>query len=407
MNTRPTRAPAPPPAETIEADPRDRDHEITVEPIRAADLPAVRQHQASAAPAPAQRPERERVQLPTTGFAALADAIAGVMAEIKPVAKEGWNDFHKYNYARMQDLMGELTPLMGKHGVVVFQNEMDRDMFDEGRAMAVRYEFTIVHKSGEIWPERPIITGVSMCRTSNGKYDDKAFNKCHTSARKYFLLSLFQIPTDDAEDADNGGGEGGSQQNRPRPQGQRRPVPAPDGKLPPHGIAIIDGEAPGAWGKRFKNFIAKTESVAEIDSWYDLNAAAFNKLKGRFQEIYDDLVAAMDARNLALNAAAKPEDKISSGPAAGGDFPGDTKLVTKEVAKDEGEIPWQLDRKLSDSDKDWLMSLKEAFEQCTDVEQVAAEQESIMAPARESVSPYVWQKAADLLDAQIERVQRG
>jgi len=400
MNSRPTRAPAPP-AETTQADPRDRDHEITVESIRTNDLPAVHQQQASA---PAQpRAERERVSLPTTGFAALADAIAGVMAEIKPVAKEGWNDFHKYNYARMQDLMGELTPLMGKHGVVVFQNEMDRDMFDEGRAMAVRYEFTIVHKSGEIWPERPIITGVSMCRTSNGKYDDKAFNKCHTSARKYFLLSLFQIPTDDAEDADNGGA--GEQQQRPRPQGQRRPVPAPNGKLPPHSIAIIDGEAPEAWATRFNGFVAKAESAAEVDSWYGLNSGAFDKLKGRFPVVYDTLLDAMDARIAALSD--KPADKISSGPAAGSDFPGYTKLVTKETAKDDGEIPWALDRKLSDADKDWLMSLKEAFEQCGKVEEIAAEQESIMAPARETVSPYVWKKAADLLDAHIERVNRG
>jgi hypothetical protein len=196
MNQRPThRAPAPPETHadaTFDEVERGATIAATAQPNN---LPAQRAQNGSAAPETI--PEPEPVTLPVTGFANLAAGIAGVMAELKPVEKAGWNDFHKYKYARMQDLSTALTPLMGKHGIVVFQNELSRDMFDDGRAMAVRYQFTIVHKSGEIWPERPVITGVSMCRTSNGKYDDKAFNKCHTSARKYFLISLFQIPTDD------------------------------------------------------------------------------------------------------------------------------------------------------------------------------------------------------------------
>ena len=47
-------------------------------------------------------------------------------------------------------------------------------------------------------------TGVSTCRNSKGGWDDKSLNKCHTAARKYFLLSLFQIPTGEEDDADKG-----------------------------------------------------------------------------------------------------------------------------------------------------------------------------------------------------------
>lgn len=245
---RPSRAPAPPP-ETIYAQVHE---DATFDEVeRSNNLPARSTAPQRVVQAIPDRVEPEQAPLPATGFAKLAAAIAGVMAEIKPVEKEGWNDFHKYNYAKMQDLSRELTPLMGKHGIVIFQTEEGREMFDEGRAVAVRYRFTIVHSSGEIWPERPIQTGLSMCRTSNGKFDDKTLNKCHTSARKYFLLSLFQIPTSDDEDADSGGD--GEQQQRQRPQGQvRRPVPAPDGKLPPHSIQIIDQEARrrGASGSR-------------------------------------------------------------------------------------------------------------------------------------------------------------
>jgi hypothetical protein len=45
---------------------------------------------------------------------------------------------------------------------------------------------------------------VSTCRNSKGGWDDKSLNKCHTAARKYFLLALFQIPTGEEDDADQG-----------------------------------------------------------------------------------------------------------------------------------------------------------------------------------------------------------
>lgn len=231
--------------------------------------------------------------LPQTGFGNLAEAIANVMAEIKPVDKEGWNDFHKYRYAKMQDLSRELTPLMGKHGIVIFQTELSKSMFDEGNAIAIQYQFTITHKSGEIWPERPVQTGLSACRHRGG-FDDKAINKCHTAARKYFLLSLFQIPTSDEEDAD-AADQSAPQQSVARP---RRQVPSPNGKIAPHLVQIIKGEAPGAWAERFITFIKKAESDAEIDQWYGVNLAVFDKLKKHEQgaEVHNLIVDAMDAR---------------------------------------------------------------------------------------------------------------
>lgn len=104
--------------------------------------------------------------------------------------------------------------------------------------------------------------------------------------------------------------------------------------------------------------------------------------------------------------AVRRTDPISSGPAGG--FPGDKPMKSAAPPPDDGGgIPWALDRKLSDDDRDWLMSLKETFEQCEDIEQIAAEQDSIMAPAHDTVSPYAWKKASDLMDDHIERVQRG
>jgi ERF superfamily protein len=138
------------------------------------------------------------------GTAQLTAAIANVMKDIDTVAKRGVNEFHRYKYATMSDILQEITPLLGKHGLAIFQSETGRAMFDNDNVIAIEYAFIVAHESGETWPHALRQTGVSTCRNSKGGWDDKSLNKCHTAARKYFLLSLFQIPTGEEEDADKG-----------------------------------------------------------------------------------------------------------------------------------------------------------------------------------------------------------
>lgn len=151
----------------------------------------------------------EVVQFPsgTPAPATLVGAIAAVMNEVHTVAKRGVNEFHRYRYAKMEDILKEITPLLGRHGLVIFQSETGRAMFDEDNVIAVEYSFTVAHVSGETWPQPLRQTGVSTCRNSKGGWDDKSLNKCHTAARKYFLLALFQIPTGEEADADQGENE--------------------------------------------------------------------------------------------------------------------------------------------------------------------------------------------------------
>src|SRR6266404_4664686 len=145
--------------------------------------------------------------------ATLVSAIAAVMNEVHVVAKRGENEFHRYRYATMGDILKEITPLLGRHGIVIFQSETGRAMFDDDNVIAVEYAFTVAHASGETWPHVIKQTGVSTCRNSKGGWDDKSLNKCHTAARKYFLLALFQIPTGEEDDAD-------------QDKNDRRPAPA-------------------------------------------------------------------------------------------------------------------------------------------------------------------------------------
>lgn len=373
MNQRPTRA-APPPSDTAVED----HHDAEFTEVRPNNVPAVavartEPSNMTIAKTVSERIEVEGEAMPATGPGAVIEAIANIMAEIKPIEKTGWNEFHKYWHVRMQDLSRELTPLMGKHGIVIIQTEEGRELFDNGNAVAVRYRFTIVHKSGSIWPQRPLQTGVSACRNRGG-FDDKALNKCHTAARKYFLLSLFQLPSEDSEDADaDGPAEGGNQ--RQRPQG-RRPVPSPSGKLPPHILPVIQGEAPEGWVKRFSAFIDKAETTAEIDAWYDANVAVFDKLKTASEEAFNAALDHMDARTAKLNTK---EIKTAARPA-------------KPAADD------------LDKDRDWLVSLEQAFKECGDLETLSEEQRSLMLPHKDTVGGIVWNKAVDILNARIEQI---
>jgi hypothetical protein len=191
------------------------------------------------------------VAVPSGG--GLVGAIAAVMNEVHVVAKRGENEFHRYRYATMGDILKEITPLLGRHGIVIFQSETGRAMFDDDNVIAVEYAFTVAHASGETWPHAIKQTGVSTCRNSKGGWDDKSLNKCHTAARKYFLLALFQIPTGEEDDAD---------------QGDRRPAPAqvpavvqrvrsvaPEYVVPPPSRALKQGIAERAITKRYEQAV--------------------------------------------------------------------------------------------------------------------------------------------------------
>lgn len=132
-------------------------------------------------------------------------ALSAVMSEVGSVKKDGKNDFHNYKYATAADVMHKLQPLMAKNGLTIVQHQTALEFIQDGAAMAIQYEFHVLHSSGDRLDLAAVHTGVAAARTSKGGPDDKAANKCHTAARKYFLLSLFQIPTGDYDDADADG----------------------------------------------------------------------------------------------------------------------------------------------------------------------------------------------------------
>lgn len=338
------------------------------------------------------------------GFGKVVEAIAGVMAEIKPVEKLGYNKFHNYSHMRIGDLNAELTPLMGKHGLVVIQNETRRDMFDNGSVVAIQYEFTILHKSGEVYPERPVISGMARCRTTKESFDDKTFNKCHTAARKYFLIGLFQIPVSDEDDADASHGTGGSPQARPT----RRP-PSPDGKASPDVIPVVDGEHPSAWAERFKKAVSQSDSPAIVNKWYQANVAIFEKLK-RFKDedgpntglkLFEALIEYMDQLEVKLAAPQAGSPALEREVAAEKEKPAPRQRRAPAPPKEEPAN----DGKLYTAEEDvWFESLENAFGSCEDATSLAEAQQKYMAPQQKEVSEAAWREALAIVRKHLARI---
>lgn len=250
----------------------------------------------------------------------LAKGISGVMTEVGTISKSGYNKFHGYAYATLQDLLYAVTPLMGKHGVCIIQNEVERTAA-ETRIM-VTYEFSIFHTSGEMWPERPRFTGMAIGRNQKGEWDDKAINKCHSAARKYFLLSLFQVPSGDFDDADEGPAQPAATKQQPsqterantpqQPRINERPRTVPGPATPdkqprtnerpatkiwsPHKIGFTEGMTADKWAGEYLFAIKTAKSQQEITEWDGLNDATLQRLSDKYPEVYEQVRAAAEQR---------------------------------------------------------------------------------------------------------------
>lgn len=162
---------------------------------------------------------------------AIAEAVISVMAKVTFVAKSSENTFQKYNYASDGDILKQVQPAMAEAGLFLIQDEIARHEVADGRILAVTYGFRLVHKSGAVSPRIYQRTGMSLYKNERGNYDDKAANKCQTAARKYFILSLFLIPTGEDPDAHDGEARapmGGATKDRSAPP----PTPKPPAAQP-------------------------------------------------------------------------------------------------------------------------------------------------------------------------------
>jgi hypothetical protein len=180
------------------------------EAIRTTELALPQQAPAAQLPATVEQVRDLRrtdpVGAPRAYPAKIARAILAISREIGHVAKRGENTFQRYKYAKWEDVVEALSPLLAEHGIIMVQSEKSRHLIednDKGSTLSVVYGFSFVSEDGELWPEIEW-TALARLRDQKGVTDDKAATKCHTQAEKYFCMKQFKIRTEE----DDGIGQG-------------------------------------------------------------------------------------------------------------------------------------------------------------------------------------------------------
>jgi hypothetical protein len=149
---------------------------------------------------------------PKTGLIA---ALVAAQADVKPVAKDSRNEFHRYNYASADDVIAAARAALDKHDLAVFQAgwKLDAGM------VSVHYE--VQHAgTGEtmgIDVNLPVIE-------EKGRPMDKALFGALTEGLSYFLRGLLLIPREDSSDTPSA-----------RDDSKYQPAPKPAAPAPPAG----------------------------------------------------------------------------------------------------------------------------------------------------------------------------
>ena len=211
---------------------------------------------------------------------AVANAVLEVMSKVRNVEKNGTNTFFNYKFARVEDLMVQVQPAMVEAGLLIIQSEVDREVNSDLALLTITYGFSLVHRSGEGWTESAYHTGMASIKNHKGTVDDKAGNKCHTAARKYFLLGLLQVPVGDLPDAD---------EDDDRAPGRNAAPPPPKGN-PDAVEAMISAINRCLDSRDFQNWVVDFKAAAEALNDNDYHAvmgafkAAQAKIKSQSKE---------------------------------------------------------------------------------------------------------------------------
>lgn len=178
-----------------------------------------------------------------------ATKMSKAQAAIEAIAKNGFNEFHKFAYVSIEDVFGEVRRALTANQIFIL-----------GTVVGLQREAGLNKKNEEVfWFKIEIEyevfdteTGFSVKSTWFGESlgnDDKSINKANSSNLKYFLMNLFMI---EREDPDGTSGDGATskpaapRQKSNAPQAPRREVDPETGEVKENKITVggVDLNAP-------------------------------------------------------------------------------------------------------------------------------------------------------------------
>jgi ERF superfamily len=226
----------------------------------------------------------------------VAKGLLAVKRGLGPITMTGQHEFHKYTYPTWQDVISKLGPLLTENNILIVQSETGRNILE--RLVSMTYDFTIVHESGDVWPDRPQWTSMARLIDSKGTMDDQAINKCHTQAHKSFLKHQFDIRTQEDETEERG-------EKKP-------PIPSPNGTIKPHTMTPQKNDKIASWSKRFIAAISLAASIEELEEWDKLNDEYLTIANEKDKPSYDAICAAVDKRIAKIEGAAPKSERVTT-----------------------------------------------------------------------------------------------
>ncbi|MEU5136724.1 ERF family protein [Streptomyces californicus] len=159
---------------------------MTVTALPLPNLPAVPTAAAVAAPIYQPAPVG-----PAEGTPNVFGAIAAVMRDVMPVAKDKENTQQRYKFRGIDDVMSAMAGPLRAHGVFILPTIAAHHAERRGEKMT---HVTITMRYHVYGPAGDCLTAEVPGEASD--FADKATNKAQSAALKYLLFTLFMIPVD-------------------------------------------------------------------------------------------------------------------------------------------------------------------------------------------------------------------
>ena len=127
--------------------------------------------------------------------------IGKAMADMGPIAKTKQNKEQGYKFRGIDDVYNALNPILSKYGLFVVPHVLERTREERQTAKGYRLIYTILKIQYTMYaPDGSFVEGITEGEGMDSA--DKSTNKAMSAAYKYFMFQLFNIPTEEAVDAD-------------------------------------------------------------------------------------------------------------------------------------------------------------------------------------------------------------
>lgn len=136
-----------------------------------------------------------------SGLASIAKKLCAAMKMVKRVEKRGRNEFHRYSYAKEEDVAEEVRDAMAQAGLALIFDIQKMDMEERHTSKGGTTYLTTLHIAYSLVDSEEGATYTFRMIGQAMDDQDKGVYKALTGAQKYVYLKLLMIGTgDDPED---------------------------------------------------------------------------------------------------------------------------------------------------------------------------------------------------------------